>query len=501
MKNGSQNHEPETRLHFAALSVVCLVGGLLRLSYMDLPARYDEAVTFLRFVLQPLGYSLSHYPLPNNHLFYTLQARSMYLLFDDGLWVVRTPAFIAGVLIIPFTYLLIRRLYNVNAALLAAAAVAVSPSLAAYSANARGYSLVVLLGLWLFIICARILRVPRKADWTALVIVSALGMYTIPVMLYPIGCAFTWLVLSIFLGGAQRPVGPLLVRVALSGLACLVLTLLLYLPVFMVSGVDAVTSNTFVRSLDYASLASTIAERGLAAWRLFNSGYPGILQLFILGCFGLSLIRHSRLSGYKLNPVLTTLLWIALFTLLRRVFGFDRVWLFLLPLYLGMAASGFLIMLDRLDPWVRAYKHYICAGLAIVWALSFGMFEHINRAAAYSDDSMPDAEEITLTLEVFLMPGITVYAPNPADGILWYYFHQHNLSSDYIFNKPNGIDSLYLVVDGRVNHIDQVLAIAQGDYSFDNQPQLLKRFEHGASLWGIFPKGPLRLKDDGAARP
>ena len=56
----------------------------------------------------------------------------------------RLPALIAGILLIPATYLLFRVISNNLAALLSSALVAVSSPLIEFSTNARGYTTVTL---------------------------------------------------------------------------------------------------------------------------------------------------------------------------------------------------------------------------------------------------------------------------------------------------------------------------------------------------------------------
>lgn len=52
------------RLQLTVLAIVVLVALAVRLVFIDVEARYDEAFTFFNFAGQPLGTGMSLYPLP-----------------------------------------------------------------------------------------------------------------------------------------------------------------------------------------------------------------------------------------------------------------------------------------------------------------------------------------------------------------------------------------------------------------------------------------------------
>ena len=89
------------------LTVILLVAFVLRLYYLFQPMRYDEAFGFILFFSQPLSFSLSHYVAPNNHLLYNIFAHPLYILLGNFEWVIRLPAFLSGLLVIPAGYYLI----------------------------------------------------------------------------------------------------------------------------------------------------------------------------------------------------------------------------------------------------------------------------------------------------------------------------------------------------------------------------------------------------------
>ena len=109
------------------------------------------------------------------------------------------------------------------AAISAAALVPSSSMLIEYSTNARGYGIVCLFFMNTILVGAYALRHQNWAAWLLLAVVSALGFYTIPIMLYPFGGVVVWLLISIAIGNAQPNA-----RSAVAGLSvATILTMLL----------------------------------------------------------------------------------------------------------------------------------------------------------------------------------------------------------------------------------------------------------------------------------
>src|SRR5262245_2123319 len=212
--------------------------------YLGQPMRYDESITYLLFVRRPWADALSLYTYPNNHVFHTLLAKASVTVFGDAPWAIRLPAFLAGVLVVPATYAAARALYGARAALVAAAIVAASGALTLYATNARGYSLVVLAFLLLVVIGARLLNGGPSSLWFTFAVVAALGLWTVPTMMYPLGTVAVWLALSLLIDrrtGELRRLGTALGVTA-------ALTILAYWPVITREGVGAITRNRFVAS-------------------------------------------------------------------------------------------------------------------------------------------------------------------------------------------------------------------------------------------------------------
>jgi 4-amino-4-deoxy-L-arabinose transferase-like glycosyltransferase len=146
----------ETRLHRFTFYFLFLVGFGLRFAYLFQAVRNDEAYSYLAYSSHSFKTIVTFYNVPNNHIFHNILTHITTGIFGNNLVALRLPVFLCGLAVIPLTYLVIRRVANKNAALLATALVAISSGLINYSTQARGYMiqtfiflLMVLVGLYL----------------------------------------------------------------------------------------------------------------------------------------------------------------------------------------------------------------------------------------------------------------------------------------------------------------------------------------------------------------
>ena len=186
----------EERLYLVSFGLVVVVAAALRIAYLDVPLRYDEATTYNNFVAKPLHVALANYSTPNNHLLHTFLAKVSVTLFGSEPWAIRLPALLAGIALVPATFALTRAYHGRLAALLAAALVAASSTLVEYSTNARGYTLVALATVLVLIAAVRALERDSAGAWAVVAATGSLGLYAVPVMVYPLGGAFLWILVS-----------------------------------------------------------------------------------------------------------------------------------------------------------------------------------------------------------------------------------------------------------------------------------------------------------------
>ena len=317
------------RRHAALLVAITLGGAALRLRYLNVPMRYDEAFTFDSYALFGVGHITSSYDIPNNHIFYTLLTHFSWRIFGDHVWTVRLPALIAGIALIPMSHVVGRTLYDRRAGLCAAALVAAFGPLVDYSVNGRGYTLgalLILVALWL---AAKLLQESRLLLWAAFVACSTVAVYTVPTMAYGVAVVAVWMAACALWGTRRWRL------VAELGLACALtagLSLLLYSAVLGQAGWNAVEPVPVAWSPIW-DLVSRV-------WENWNSDAPHPLDWIVAGCFLVATVLHRRVARHPVPVVAAVVVTILAIIAFGRLPPYPRNWLFLLPLYLIPAGAG-----------------------------------------------------------------------------------------------------------------------------------------------------------------
>jgi hypothetical protein len=429
------------KLNAWVLLALCLLGAVLRIRFLFQPAGFDEADTFLSYVSRPLFVALSWYPQPNNHLFHTLLVHYAWRMFGEQEWVIRLPALFAGILLIPVTYWAARALYERHSALLAAGLAAAASPLVAYSVNGRGYTLVCVLFLALLITGRYLLEHDSPPAWLLWALVAALGLYTIPIMLYAVGAAALWLVLSsraIESGKARRQFrGRLGWALAITA----AVTAMLYSPVLIASGWRPLLANSYVRSRTFAYLFANLPGHAGKTWDLWTANAPPPLTWLLAAGLVIALVCHRRIATHHVPVPLAAALSIAVLLLVQRVVPFTRVWLFLLPLCAMVSSSGLWHLLRLFRGRAEARSSGLPAAVALSCFLLMG--GAVLRGMSVSSRSALDGiEDIAVWLKGRLTPGSVVVAGIPATAPLSYYFRRHRVP---LINRPAPCDAMALV--------------------------------------------------------
>jgi len=173
------------------LALLTILGALLRILELQRPMGSDESASWIYYASKPLVIGLTIYGSPNNHPLHTDLMHISDALLGDAEWALRLPAFIAGVVMIPLTFVFGRTIGE-RGALIAAALTATWPALVDYSTDGRGYTL---LCCFTLIAAASMVELARSGNTTAALIfalAAALGFFTVPVMLYPFVALLVW---------------------------------------------------------------------------------------------------------------------------------------------------------------------------------------------------------------------------------------------------------------------------------------------------------------------
>jgi len=440
--------EKDTVYTLITLGVITLIGFYLRIIDLNQSIAYDEAYTFIHFASRPFKHILADYSAPNNHIFHTILVGIAYRLFGGEAWVLRLPAFSAGILMIPAMYITARRFFAQYQALVAAGLVAVIPLFINYSVNGRGYTMLVLFAL-LQANFAGILVVRRsKPALIAFTLTAALGFYTIPIFLYPMAGISLWVVLTYLFTKEPRPeklrrLGEFLGACLLAGL----LTLVLYSPVILFgSGLSSILGNEIVKSLRWSTFVENLDPRLLKAWNKWMIGIGPIFEYVFLGGFLLSVLFYRKVSNQKLILPLQVFLVLAVAVLLvlQRVSPLPRIWIYLEAFYLMFAAAGLVWLLElslRKMAGPAFTGRMFSLGIPLAFLAAFtGMLIARAQNPVYRDlDLLPEAYAADyiathLTLED------TIVATGPVDIQTAYYLSLHGISFERFYQRDHPVE-------------------------------------------------------------
>ncbi len=457
----------ERRLLFSLFGLT-VFAFLARVFFINAPMQHDEAYNFSVFAIEPLRNALSDYHYPNNHLLNTLLMHITFRLFGAVDWAVRLPAFSAGVLLAPAGYLLARRLYNQEAALLAGAAIAASPVLIAYSVNARGYSLVALFSLLAFGLAVILRKHANTFLWSLLAATCALGMYAVPVFLYPAGVIFTWLgcVWLFKAHGPQYSRASFLAAAVSTGLASGLLSLLFYLPVIRASGLDAVTANPWVtpvaRDLFWPTLLSRLPE----IWAEWTQDVSAPVSLLALAGFALSMVYYKKSSSERV-PLQAGLLFIPLMLLLQRPNPWPKLWLFLVPFLLIWAAGGLVFGLQALHKTFKTRVSIVTTGVVLlIGSLLLASLQYSLNTYPRMRPQSGAVEQAARYLRQHLQEGQLVVVTAIDDAPFWYYALKYDIPRDAL-RRDRAFQSAYVLVNRSLGQsLESVIAERGPDSGF-----------------------------------
>ena len=441
--SGSLPPRDDRRLVYGALILVTLLGAILRVSYLDQTMLGDEGKISIWAESWSAWRIVSDYHDVGNHILHTFTVWMTRALFGNDPWSVRLPSLIAGIALIPLTFLTASALFSTRVALISAGLVAGSPYLTLLSINARGYSLQALLVLCLLWILIRHADNPsyRTTVWAG--VVGALGLYTLPTTTLVLPGLYLGVALRAGVGqGLPRQrdvfrtlVPPVLITGALAGV--------LYLPVFIVTGFEALAANPF-----------TVAQTAGGMWERFEDGiYFAVRHMawespmaikalcggvVVIGLYGLA--RQRSVSALVVGLVILSTFAGAL--LLQRVPP-DRGFTFLLPFCFMLLAAGIhVIILDWVPdraPWLAPPLAVLVAASGMFWTWSSG---HIEARRINGVEAAMHALAMVMTPRDIAVPVRWRYR---------YYVERDDLPVHLEWRRESldGIDNIYVLVPFR----------------------------------------------------
>jgi hypothetical protein len=432
----------------AVMVVIMLLAVIFRLEYIYSSLHHDEAYTYVAFGSSLMA-AISDYHLPNNHVFHSVLVFFSTRIFGIQPWAVRLPAFLAGVFIVPAAYWLAKRIYDRWTALGAAFLAAWFPALISYSTNARGYTLVALFTLLILALGDYVRKEKNLFAWGLISLFSALGHYTVPVMLFPFGVLFVWLFLEnrVEGPGAYRTKWEFIWHWLAAGFGAFLLTLLFYTPILVVTGPEKVFANGFVAPLPRVDLLESLSSRFAETWAEWTFRVPSIIIFLLVAGWFLGLVFHRKISNTCVPLQLAALLWIVILLLVQRPNAWSKVWVFLQPLMLIWAAAGILGLIQKVR--LGFLRGLPLAAIVFGLALLAGIYQ-----AARLVPQLPalwairgDEENSVLLVKDQLRDDDMIVVAPPDDAPVWYYSELHGISEAAFDTRRSGFKRLLVLVD------------------------------------------------------
>jgi hypothetical protein len=433
-------------IHFL-LFLTILSAAILRMIHVFDLISHDEGYTYVVFSSTTLFNITTNYSLPNNHILNSLLIHFTSLLFGNQPWVLRLPSLLAGLLLIPAAYVLAKQVYDQYTALFSAILLAVLPGAILYSTTARGYSLVALFTILTLLVAIYVKEKNNSFAWSLLVLFSALGFYSVPVMLFPFGIVFTWLLFERLSnqGGTYSSKQNFLKYWLIAGLSTAALVLLLYTPVFIYSGPAKVFTNPWVSPEPWSGYISTLPAMIKNVWQEWAAGFPFAFTVVMIFGFCFGIFFHKKIARTHFPLQISAFLWLAALTLIRRPDAVTKIWAFLQALFCIWSAAGFMGLLKNIK--VRNATQISIAGIVVSTALLV-LLIHTGRVIPTIGEhwAQTSPEERTmLSVKGQLKPNDLVIIDAPHDAALWYYGRLCGLP-DEIFNKSLPFDRLFVIV-------------------------------------------------------
>jgi hypothetical protein len=437
--------EKEPVYILALLGGITLIGFVLRVLVINRPIAYDEAYTFINFASRPFKHILADYSAPNNHIFHTILVGIAYRLFGGEPWVIRLPAFIAGTLLAPVMYFTARRFFSRPQALGAAALMAVVPVFINYSVNGRGYTILFLLVLLLANFAGILVERQSRPALIAYGLTAALGLYTIPIFLYPMAGVSLWVVATYLFSNESRQskLRKLAVFIGICLLAGL-FALILYSPVIIFgTGLSSITGNEFVQSLDWPTFMANLDPRLENAWNKWMIGFHPLIESLFLGGFLLSLFFYRKVSNQKLPLQVFLVLGIVILLVLQRVTPTPRIWLYLEAFYLMFSAAGLVWLTDLIIRKItvsqpQRVEKILSFGILLFFIGIFAGNLLTRQRNALEIDRSPEAYAADYLAD-HLKPEDTLVATGPVDIETAYYLSLHGISFDRFYKRDHPV--------------------------------------------------------------
>jgi hypothetical protein len=325
--------------------------------------------------------------------------------------------------------------FNKETGVLAAGLAAMYPAMILVSTNSRGYPLIALITLILWALAMYIKASKNRFGWILFSGFTALGLYTVPTMVYSYALIAVWLLLSWY----RKDVSPdyqssqFLKYLLSAGIASAIFTWLLYMPVFFESGAAAVIANPTqeLQEVNYARFLESLFARAESAWTSWQEGIPPYFSLLTAIGFICVWVAQRKASVHKVFFPYAVLLGILPILIVQRAMPWARVWSPLMPLFLILGSGGIIYLLNLgkmyINPSIQIIGQGLILGLVLVNSLLW-----VNQDTHEMEvllGGKGDEEQAADFLKSEFQEGDMLVVTAPSSPAIWYYTRQLGIPS------------------------------------------------------------------------
>lgn len=253
----------------------------------SLPVTYDEAWTYNNFISRGFLVTISYYPMPNNHVFYSIFASVVNLFSNtNSILIFRLVSslfyFLSFFIFLKILFSKEEKFVNLHYLVLSLAPLTL---ITLYQSSlARGYSLLLLL----FLICTYIILSIAKRDksykWFWWAFFTSLCFFTNPAYLYTHFAIC--LIILIFIKNSLK-------NLIIANITSLIFTIFFYFPIIIFQGLDFLLKIKTTNSLNYSNYFKHLIE--ILERDIFGVNILVILFLFLISFFYLYYSKQKNL--------------------------------------------------------------------------------------------------------------------------------------------------------------------------------------------------------------
>ncbi|MBR4670846.1 MAG: glycosyltransferase family 39 protein [Butyrivibrio sp.] len=460
-------HEPETIA--VTLYIIGMAVYYLWRMFAITP-QYDELYTYYTFISRGPIYSAIHWPLPNNHVGYSVLS-AILDLFGNSYIGLRGVSFLCAVSNLILVYRICKRYYAHGIPFGAVCLYGAMQVVNEYSIQGRGYTLATTCFLLSIFVIGDICRVgeDNKFPYAKLIIALTLGLYTVPSSVYwviPVSLsAVLFLVINAYRSkNVYKKIEDniyfkKLRALIISGVVAAVSTFMLYLLIWL-----AIGSNLLVKAENSAyfgmSHASVILHAPFAAAKTgidymlsqpyiqsvsffeFKTRYPGWIMSFY---------EYMIPRGGVLLLLIVIISLVCLFYECIKHFEYSRTVINLVVI-VNVLFIGLILVLQRKLPYLRVFSYFgfiitlcVCTVMERLINVTIRLYNRKKAEGAWDSSVTRENETVENTEKWYF--GLGVYIPMALMVLVFIFRFFDPAFSSQLGGRENEVFNILYIAD------------------------------------------------------